>query len=313
MVNCQWSVVSCVNAQRLSVSLTPPLVKLLIKPGKSVLIAYKLDNLGDPTTFTTKLVSFKPKGYSGKLDLTDRLDGPMRFELENSDLALGDNFFMKTKDTKQLLLKIRAPEGAPEGDYYYSFLIFNKPLSAIAGSASSQAVGAVGSNILVTVSESGLTEIKGNVAFFDVSPRYGFTVLGKKFNFFESTDKIPVVLILENNGKNMIKPDGEITLVGNFGEKASYKIVAQNVLAGSQRILTATPSADIDTSRPTSLALSGFFLGHYKLSAALNFGEGTSNIFAATDFYAFPIRLTLAMFLTILVSIIAIRKLRKLD
>ncbi len=308
------------NAQQVSLTISPPLLELFIKPGKSVLIAYNLENLGDPAILSTKVLPFVPQGNQGGIKIKEEFAGPIRFYLDNANLKLDDPFFLKTKDSQQLLLRIRVPEGTPNGDYYYTLLTETKHSKGTEGTTSSLAKATIGANILITVTESGQVDIKGKVAFFDVTSRYKLKLFGQIFNFIESTDKVPVVLILENQGKNLIKPQGEIDLLGNFGERAKFEILPQNILAESQRLTQATPSAEIDCNNnrkeqaclfPTSLVLSGFFLGKYRLSTSINFGEGTPNIFAYVTFYAMPLKFILAILSSITIVVFIVKRVRE--
>ena len=108
-------------SQGLKLSITPPLLELTIKPGKSVVIAYTVSNLEDPTVLTSFVRPFVPTGVHGAFTIADEFSGPVRFSLENSNIALEAPFFLKSNQGQQLLLKIRVPEGTPEGDYYYNF------------------------------------------------------------------------------------------------------------------------------------------------------------------------------------------------
>lgn len=300
------------SAQQLSLSLSPPLVEILAKPGKSILIAYNLVNYGDPTVVTAKVRPFSSINNFGQIKIEDEFFGPIDFELENSDIKLEQPVFVKTKASQQFLLRIRIKEGAPEGDYYYTFLVESKPLGGNEESTVSLSSGTIGANLLITVTQEGQVEVKGKIVIFDVLPRYKIKLLGKTIKIFESLDKIPVVLILENKGKNFLKPYGEITLKGNFGEKANFSLLPQNILAQSQRLIQASPSANIDCEEkrnekickhPSSFVIDGFFLGKYQLSAKVNFGEGTPTLFAHTTFYAFPFRFILITLLLMLVFI----------
>ncbi len=309
-----------VYGQQVGLSISPPLLEVVIKPGKSILIAYSLENFADPSVLSAKVVSFKPKDNQGNIELQDELEGPVRFSLDNANLTFDQPFFLKTKDRQQLLLRIRVPDGAPEGDYYYTLLAEAQPSPTFEGATSSRAKARIGSNILITVSQTGRTEIKGKVAFFDVIPRYKFNLLGNTYRFFDSGDKIPVILIVANSGKNVIKPDGEVVLRGNFGEKISSKILQQNILAESQRQLIATPSAEIDCEidkppiycrRPVSLLFSGFFLGNYELSTTISFGEGSPNVYASTSFTALPFKFGLGFIIVIIVITIILKRLKR--
>jgi hypothetical protein len=293
-----------VNAQQVSLSISPPLLELFIKPGKSIMVAYQIENQGDPVIVTIKILPFEPKDNSGNIRIKDEFEGPVRFSLDNVDLELERPFFLKTKDSQQVLLRIRIPENIPDGDYYYSLLAETQPPTANEGVGTARVKATVGSNILITISESGVVEVKPKIVLFDV--------LGKKLKVFDSFDKIPIVLVVENQGKNLIKPEGEIVLKGNFGEKANYDIIPKNILAESQRLLEATPSASQGHFTPTSLILSGFFIGKYQLSTTLNFGDGSSDIFASTYFFAFPFKIMGGVLLAIIIIIFIIKR-RKED
>ncbi|MBI5123228.1 hypothetical protein HZA75_05205 [Candidatus Roizmanbacteria bacterium] len=291
-------------AQQVSLSISPPLLELFIKPGKSIMIAYKLDNLGDPAFINLKVLPFEAKDSLGNIRIKPEFEGPVRFSLDNSDLQLEQPFFLKTNGSQQILLRIRIPENITDGDFYYSLLAETAPPTASEGIGSARAKATIGSNILVTISNSGNIDIKPRVVLFDIL---------SKLKIFDSTDKIPVVLTIENKGKNMIKPEGQITLKGNFGETAKYDIISKNILAESQRLLEATPSADIGSTgfarkTPTSLILSGFFIGKYNLSTQISFGENSPTIFGSTSFFAFPFKITGGVLLTILIIIFIVKR-----
>lgn len=305
-------------AQQVSLSLSPPLIETVIKPGKSILVAYSLINYADPVILSAKVLPFEPKNNLGQIKIKEEFEGPIRFSLDNANFNLGQEFFLKTNDREQLLLRIRVPEGASEGDYYYTLLVGTQPSTAQAEKTNSFAKATIASNILITVTESGKVEIKPKIALFDVLPRARFSLFGKKINFFDSTDPIPLILVVENKGKNLIKPEGQIILKGNFGEKAKFDIVPQNILSQSQRLISATPTAELDCSStskikacqsPVSLVISGFFLGFYRLSTALIFGENSPQISASTSFFAFPIKIFFGLIIILLIIIFLIKRL----
>ncbi|HEX7543076.1 MAG TPA: hypothetical protein VF385_03270 [Patescibacteria group bacterium] len=306
-----------VFAQQVSLSISPPLLELFIKPGKSIMFAYKLDNLGDPTFINLKILPFEAKDNLGNIRIKPEFEGPVRFSLDNTDLKLEQPFFLKTNDSQQILLRIRIPENITDGDYYYSLLAETTPPTASEGIGSARVKATIGSNILVTVSNSGNIDIKPRVVLFSTR---GGSIFGQDWKIFDSSDKIPLVFIVENKGKNMIKPEGQIILKGNFGETAKYDIISKNILAESQRLLESTPSAQIncDDNRrdqacltPTSLLLSGFFIGKYNLSTQINFGEKSLAIFGSTTFYAFPFRMTVGILIAVFIVVIIVRKNKK--
>ena len=300
---------SSVSAQQVSLGLSPPLLEVLIKPGRSIMVAYNLENSGDPVHINVKMASFEPKDNLGNVRIKDQLEGPIRFNLDNADIELNTPFFLKSLSSQQLLLRIRIPENIENGDYYYTLLAETVPAASIEGIGSAQAKATIGANILITVTDSGVVEVKPRIALFDVLSKIKFNLFNKSIKIFDSFDNVPIVLIIENKGKNLIKPQGEITLRGSFGLTSKYDVISKNILSESQRLLEATPSADIGriNSTPTSLNLSGFFTGLYRLSADINFGENSPQIFASTSFFAFPFKLLFGLII-IIVGIIYIIK-----
>jgi len=108
------------NAQQVSLSLSPPLLELFIKPGKSIMAAYKLENFGDPTFFNLKILPFEAKDSFGNIKIKTEFGGPVRFSLDNSDLKLEQPFFLKTNGSQQISLLIRIPENIADGDHVAS-------------------------------------------------------------------------------------------------------------------------------------------------------------------------------------------------
>lgn len=310
-----------VNAQQVSLSISPPIISSYMKPGKSMLIAYTIENLGDPAILNTKVLPFEPLGNTGNIRIKDEFEGPVRFSLDNSFFQLGAPFFMKTRDSQQLLLRIRVPEGAPEGDYYYTLLAETEPPPTFEGVSSSRAKATIGSNIIITVTNTGLISVNTKVTIFDILGRFSVKLFGKQYKIIDSNDPVPVILTVDNKGKNVVVADGEINLRGNFGERAKFNLIPQNILSQSQRLLIAnSPKAPncenlsntpVYCRQPISLFISGFFIGLYKLSTTLTFGENSPTIFASTTFIAIPIKIIFGIFIAICITIIIINRFRE--
>lgn len=309
-----------VRAQQITLSIYPTLLETVIKPGKSIMIAYRIGNLADPTVMKVRVLPFEPQGDTGNVIIREEESGPVRFSLDNTGLQLNDPFFLKTNESQQILLRIRIPEGAPEGDYYYTVLAETEPSPTVEGSTSSRARASIGSHILITVTSSGNRDIKGTVSFFDVLSRYTLHLFGRTVRLFDTFDAIPVVLKVSNKGSNVFKPQGTISLRGNFGETAQYDIIPYNVLRGSSRLLSATPSASVSCPvrngpsycrTPTTLILSGFFLGKYTLSANVNFGEGTPNLYNSILFFALPFKFILIIGITTILALLVVKKVKE--
>lgn len=291
-----------VFSQQVSLAISPPLVEVKIKPGKSILIGYQIENFGDPTYLQVKVLPFEPKNIYGQVKIKDKFSGPIQFSLDNASIELEKPFFLETNKKEQLLLKIKVPEIANQGDYYYSILIETLPPIYKEGVVSTQAKTTIGANILITVTENGVIDIK---------PKNVIFTTGKKI--FDSFEAIPLNFIIANLGKNLIQPQGKIILKGNFGAKTEFEIISKNILSQSQRLIEATPSGNLALfNEPKTLVLpKGFYIGKYMLSAEVSFGENSPKIFANTVFFAFPFKLFFGLILILTLTIIVIKKFNK--
>ena len=162
---------------------------------------------------------------------------------------------------------------------------------------------------MLTVTKSGRVEIKGRIALFQIAPDFTFRMFGREYQVVESGRNIPVDLVVQNLGKNLIKPQGEIILRGPFGQKTSYSLFSQNVLADSSRLLRTLENSESPVLHTVNM--SGYFMGVYALSANVNFGEGTPQLYANTSFIGLPIRFGIAMLVVIAISILIIVSKRK--
>ena len=307
-------------AQQLTLSLSPPLIETIIKPGKSILIAYRLENLGDPAIFRVNVLPFSARGIYGDLNIENEFSGPVRFFLDNSDIKMNEPFFLKTQASQQLLLRIRIPEGAPISDYYYTLLATSQPPPSIDGISSSQVKATIGSNLLITVTQTGEVQLKGKISSFEILPRFQFSFRGKTIRVIDSQDKIIIDSVVENLGENYLKPHGEIVLRGNFGETSKYEYLPKNILAHSKRLTQAQTSFVPDCTNkkrsekmclsPSTLIINGFFIGKYQLSTTVSFGVDSPNLYANTDFYAIPIKFIIGIFVVIIISVMIVKKVK---
>ena len=283
-----------VKAQQLSLSLSPALSELVIKPGQSVGLKFKLINFGDPSIVKMRILPIEAKDNRGGITIKNSLEGPISFELENRDIKLEEAYFLKNSSSLDLVLNISAPEATPSKDYYYSLIAESLAPPIQEGVANVRAKVIVGSNLLLSVSKDGRVEIKPNISLFEVVPKNKISLLGYKINLFNCFEKVPLILVVENKGKNLIKPQGEIVVSGLFGQVKKIEIKPQNILAESQRLLLANTS-NLQPQTSNSLLLAGFFMGNYKVSSTVSFGQGTPTLYASSSFLVFPFKLVILL------------------
>ena len=287
-------------AQQITLSLDPPIVETHIKPGKSILVAYTVENSGDPTPLQFLIRPFTPQGQEGALAVGDALEGPIVFSLENTDVVFEKPFFFKSNEKRQAVVKIQIPEGVPEGDYYYILLAETVPSFSVGGQTTTAASASVGSPLLINVTQTGITEAKGSIAEFSIQPTYTLTFGKKIIRIVDSGLPLPLVLSIRNNGNTMIDPQGSV-IVRSGNKKTSYEILPQHILSNSQRIVkTNPPQTDIPSNK--TAFISGLSLGKNTISASVSFGENTPILLAQTDCVGIPIRLFSLLFLVLCIS-----------
>lgn len=305
-------------AQQVTLSLSPQSVEVLVKPNKTFTLNYHLENKGDPVILTTKVLPFAPLNNLGNIKLKEELEGPLQFVLKGSDISLNKPFLIKSRESKDISLQIQVPESVLLKDYYYTLLFESQSASDKGNSFVVQNQARLGSNILIMVSETKNIETQGKIIYFDIIPSYTINFVGKKIKIFDSSDRLPVVMLVENKGNNLLKPKGSFTLKKGPGEKNKYEVVSDNILAHSERLIKATPSWQTNCLKKQyqktqicqkvySLVMSGFFFGRYDLHADINFGDNSQHSSALTTFVVLPIKFFFSLLLITFCSILILR------
>ena len=285
---CYMFYVTCVSAQEVNLSLDPPIVQVKIKPGKAITIAYTVENKGDPTNLQFLIRPFTPVGQLGSLTVSSQLEGPVQFNLENTDSELEKPFFFPSREKRQAVLRISIPPGIPDGDYYYMILGETVPAFALAGQSTGVASAAIGSPLLITITESGITEVKASIAEFSFKPDLTFTIGNKTVRIVDNIKDVPIVCSLRNMGNNLIQPMG--TIVDRVGtSKKEYPIIPQNILSNSQRVIKVAQENNAQAN--STVVLAHLPIGYHTVSAKISFGENTPILFKELSFVALPIRL----------------------
>jgi len=278
-----------IHAQQVHFSLDPPIVQAKIKPGKTIIIAYTVQNSGDPTNLQFLVRPFTPAGQLGSLSLIPQMEGPVQFNLENAEIVMEKPFFFPSREKRQAILRIHVPPGIPDGDYYYLVLAETVPAFSLGGESAGVASASIGSPLLITITDSGTTEIKATIAEFSFKPDYSFTIGNNIVSVVDNAKELPIVCSVRNMGKNLIQPQGTI-IDQNGDSKNTYDIISQNILSNSQRIIKTFASEDT-TQKDATLVLSHLSVGSHRVTAQLSFGENTSIQYKTLSFLALPVRL----------------------
>ena len=272
--------INSINAQTFSLSIWPPLLEVMIQPGRDVTQVYKIANLADEQTLVAKVLPFEPSDSEGNINLLNipSLLNPLIFSFENSEIKLGKPFLLKPGENKDLVLKISVPKRTPEKDYYASLVFENSPEGKI-GLSQSQTAAKIAGNILITVSIDGQPPKKGRILEFS-APK-----------IIDSFDPVNFVLEIENVGPAFFKPFGEIKIEGVFNQTGKIKILPENILAGFSRKMHLEPWKN------------KFILGPFRARVEFTIDEEGEKLSAQTNFLALPHKAILALIIIILILI----------
>lgn len=212
-------------AQSLSLSIWPPLIEVMIQPGRSASTVYKLTNNSDhEVQLVPNIMPFSPHGESGQIKFISPAKPASSFFSFENNFAFGEPFALSVGQTKDLKLKITIPAKTKDSDYYYTFF-FTTALLDQSGQTTASAVTQIGSNILLTVSQSGTPRLLGRIVDFSAPL------------IVDSLSPVNFIVRLENQGQSFWKPFGKIGIQGSLNQNAEIKLLEQNILAGSTRQL----------------------------------------------------------------------------
>lgn len=274
-----------VAAQSLSLSISPPLLEVLIRPGKTITQVYKIHNNGDSTVVTLRILEY----YSDGLKYNSDFVPENWISLQNLDIAFNKPFLLGANEERQIILKVNPPQEIAEKDYYRVLLFSTTPNPSIDNSETrlSQNLGSI---LLVNVTNSGIKTKAGQITSFKLPLIIdSFTAL--------STD-----ITLQNSGKTYFRPLGEVKLTGPFA-KGSFKINPNVYLAGENKLLI-TEANNLNHT----LNLSGFYLGKYQVSVDLTLDDSKVKISQTRTTYALPWKLSLIIITFFTVKVLFFRK-----
>lgn len=269
-----------IKAQTFSLGLWPPLLEIMIQPGRTVTQIYKLSNLGEEVTLVAKILPFEPSGKQGNINILDipQILNPLVFSFEDEQTSLGKPFVLKQGQSKDLVLKIFVPKNTAEKDFYASLVFETIPTRKTDTSQTTTSVK-IASNILITVSLDGQPQKRGRILEFS-APK-----------IIDSFDPIYFKLEIENFGQTFFKPFGNVFVEGILNQKTVLKIQPDNVLAGFSRIMNIPPWKE------------KFLMGPFQAKAELTIDEEGEKLTSSTNFLVIPYKAILALITIFLVLI----------
>lgn len=279
-----------IHAQEMSLSLSPPVTEIFIKPGKTAQQLYKLTNNGNTTVVTARIVIFDKTGIKENPNYTPE---PWITVAGSGGITLNKPFTQESNTTMEIVLRVNPPADVIQTDYYRA-LIFSTIPAPIGNSSQSQITQQIVSPILISVTTTGMVRKTAQILKFDLP------------TFVDSFGPLNLDIELENTGNVYFRPNGKIMLKSLLSE-ATYQ-VRPNVffINDRKKIYTDLALPDGNALQHT-LSLKGFFLGKYEVTADFNLDESAYNLNGKKVFYAIPIKI-LIVISGIIIFILLIRR-----
>lgn len=284
-------------AQEIGLGINPPIAEIVARPNSTINLSYQIENRHDPAIIEMTVVNVTPSGQAGSLSISQNLNSPILFEFTLSGKEQA-SFFMASKSKTKVNLTIKIPQTIDPKDYYVAVnaRAINSKTSDSESSVLIEPV--ISSPLLISIPDKEGFEALAQLEKFSIEPRFKFNLNGRVINIIDSTDSLPISLIVKNNGRHLIKPQGSINLTQRFKKQTSYPLLPVSILKSSSRLIPAVSIKSCEKNcQPNSLIISGFLLGKYDLVADVNFGLESTRIHRSTSFYALPLKLIIAILL----------------
>lgn len=276
------------NSIRTTLTVTPPLSEIIIKPGKTITQAFTIKNEGSvDLEVIPSIVDFSPDGTTGApIVLPNNTTFPFA-SLENLDKKLNTPFKLKAGASDQLVVRIAIPEKTEEKEYYQTLIFKTQPLGLNSlDNVRSISNAWIGVHMLISVSNTG--EQLGNLTIHTL----------KYPKIIDMFSPLTLQLTAKNTGKNYVKAQGDIKISNMMNDVVKvFPILPENVLAQSVRELHASIPDPNDPKSATAVPFEYrplFLLGPHRVEVNLYAEQQTQEpqIFTV---YALPISPTLAV------------------
>ncbi len=290
-----------VSAQTVSLSVSPPVLEAVIKPGENIEQTYRLKNDGDDTLIFPDIYSFSQADEFGNAKLQkslseyDPLNTKYWFKIKNPQINLGQSFPLKRGEEKEITLVINPPDNTEDGDYYFT-LIFRTSLENVfitPESKSTLSQTEIGSNILLTISKDGIINRKAAIKEF------------KAPTIIDSFKKLNYEIKIANIGQGFFKPLGKITVKSVLGKSYTLNLAPQNIITASSREITCLENEKLV---PCTVPAK-FLIGPYQANLSFQI-EGDKKSYEKTiTSFGLPSMVILIILVTVIL-IILLKKLR---
>ncbi len=280
---------------KLTLTITPPLIKNNINPGESWVSYIKVvnNNLKAIDVYTY-VFDFKSAPDGGVEFIQQNLENALDFSEEDNQFLLSQwisiergPIHLEPHESKRIPFSIRVPVDAEPGGHYAAILVGTKPVDKIKGT---------GIKISSMVSSLVMISVGGDIVErADIREFYTDKLLYPQ-------SKVKFILRLENTGNVHIHPQGEIKIYNFWGKEVGSIPINHNTSFGNV-LPKSTRKWEFDWEGEENL----LDMGRFKATVVLTYGEGAKEtVYKSVYFWVVywrPVLLFLAILLVIILII----------
>ena len=281
-------------ATPVGLSVDPPLLKIQIKPGKSITKSFKVENIEDTDkSLVVRLIPFNKSDHLGNpvIDLKNRAPWLNYFGLSNSNIKLDEPFLLKAHSIDQIILSLAVPEDANLEDIYVTLLISTYDNNLTADQKGTLISASIGANILATItSDLNPTTL---LKIDKIIPLSGsFLKLGSRY-FADNLSPLTFSAIALNNGLFITETKGTFKVLKKSIVLQLQGILPQYVLAKGSRLLIG------NDGNPFSFSPSLSTIGTHTIT--IDIKSDNSNTSNSIEVFFLPFKASLALLLSLFI------------
>lgn len=289
-----------VQAANYGLSISPPLLRIHIKPGKSITQVFTIENLSKTDQILiASIVPFTEADHFGNpiLDPKANANWLSFFSLVNSQIKFDQPFTIVAESSEQLILSLSIPETAPLKDLYATLIVSTYDNSLNQELMGTSLRATIGSNLLITISSSAFPDTILKIEdFFPIEGTY--LKIGNLY-FVDSITPVKFTATAYNEGSFTAETKGVFRVSSNNKPVFMQGVLPINVIAKSKRQLTNTDGHSFVFSPSIGN------IGTHQIS--LEIKTENSNTQSTINVFFLPLKLFLGLLLTFII-IISIQK-----
>jgi hypothetical protein len=281
-------------------SITPPLLRVHIKPGKSITQVFTLENKGTADqTLVARIVPFTEADDRGNPILNPKSTAPWLsyFGLANSTIKLGEPFTITAGGKEQLILSLAVPNDAPLTDIYATLMVSTYQNTTDNTYQGSSVAATIGSNMLITVSSVAYPDTVLKIDNF--SAQAGSLIKIGNLYFADSITPLTFTATVSNEGSFTAETKGVFRVTKGNTPVYLEGILPVNVIGKSHRQLLNTDGQSFAFT--PSLAQIGVH------QIVLEIKTDNSNTINSLNIFFFPLKLSLGLIIVLLIIITSVK------